>query len=171
MKKWAKTDKSSLSYVSSKFWPCAWDHCVDYWILEFGARGDIFRKGGAKIKKSKNNFCRQNISSGYFSERKNWEENDENIFRTIKSNHKKLWRMRAQKTLIYPVFRNFNRGKSHRFSKFFYQYVRLYLTSVWTNFGWLPMKLTGSKLRKTRFLGLFLDEKSVFPDFNRGNSG
>ena len=35
-----------------------------------GPGGTFFVRGAPKSKKSKNNFCRQNISSGYFSERK-----------------------------------------------------------------------------------------------------
>ena len=82
-----------------------------YWQLNhlIWGQGDIFRKGGTKIKKSKNIFFQQNISSEYLSERKNWEEHDENTFRSIKGNHKKLLRKRAKNTVFLTIFEIFDR--------------------------------------------------------------
>jgi hypothetical protein len=76
---------------------------AEYWQLNplNWGQGDIFRKGGTKIKKSKNIFSQQNVSSEYFSERKNWEEYDKNTFRSIWANEKKLLRKCAKKKVIF----------------------------------------------------------------------
>ena len=68
----------------------------------FGARGHQ----NQKIKKK---FFKQNISSGYFSERKNWEKHDKNTFRSIGGNHKKLLRKRAKNTVFLTIFGIFDR--------------------------------------------------------------
>ena len=65
--------------------------------------------GGHQNQKIKKKFFQQNISSGYFSERKNWEEHDKNTFRSIRGNHKKLLRKRAKNTVFLTIFGIFDR--------------------------------------------------------------
>ena len=111
---------------------------------------------------------RQNIFSGYLPERKNWEENDENNFKSIKCMWKKLCGVRAQNGPFLLDFAIFDRVTFIFILKFFYQLVRLILTDICANFHNFLRKVTWLiNIRKTSKMGPKMGKNRVFRDFDR----
>ena len=107
---------------------------------------------------------------GYSPERKNWEEHDATIFRSITPKYKKLCGVRARSTLFLSVFWNFDRGNSSKSKIWHHQLVRRYRINLELNLLRFLTKFPYSNGRKTSKNAPKIGQKTVFCDFDRGNS-
>ena len=170
MKKWAKTDISSLSYGSLKFSGDAQYTRTNNWDLFLGPGGPIFRQGGPKIEKSKKFKPYQVDTFRKGKIERNTIKQLSDRLEALTKSYSRFWQIFTQNGPILLIFVNFSRGKIKRFSIFWFYYICHILNLICANFGNISIKLSAPKIQKTSIFGLFLGQKTVFCNFLRGNS-